>query len=178
MHSTIDHVFTLFSQLQPSSGFHPTSGILDTSLEAMRRGEARRLASREKTRAEKQPGTAAGPSAPVDENSPERLCARQPELFRVLFFRRSTMIPRKRTARTAHTMRIIEVSIYFLLSSKFSVHHMLFIIGSNSRMIFIATGPTVTTNSEGRMQKKIGKTSLTPSFAAFSSAICRAWTRI
>jgi len=55
---------------------------------------------------------------------------------------------------------------------------MLFIIGTNSRMIFIATGPTVTTNSEGRMQKKIGKISFTPSLAAFSSATWRAWTRM
>ena len=41
-------------------------------------------------------------------------------------------------------------------------------------MIFIATGPTVTTNSDGRMQKKIGKISFTPSLAAFSSATWRA----
>ena len=38
---------------------------------------------------------------------------------------------------------------------------MLFIIGISSRMIFIATGPTVTTNSDGRIQKKIGKISFT-----------------
>lgn len=48
------------------------------------------------------------------------------------------------------------------------------IIGISSRTIFTATGPTVTTNSVGRMQKKIGNTSLTPSFAAFSSATWRA----
>jgi hypothetical protein len=45
---------------------------------------------------------------------------------------------------------------------------MLFIIGSSSRMIFITTGPTVTTNNEGKMQKKIGNTSFTPSLSAFS----------
>lgn len=48
------------------------------------------------------------------------------------------------------------------------------IMGINSRMIFITTGPTVTTNSEGSTQKKMGKMSFTPNFAAFSSAICRA----
>lgn len=53
-----------------------------------------------------------------------------------------------------------------------------FIIGISSRIILITTGPTETTNSEGRMQKKIGNTSFTPSFAAFSSATCRAWTRM
>ena len=44
------------------------------------------------------------------------------------------------------------------------------IMGTSSRTIFIATGPTVTTKSDGRMQKKIGKISFTPNFAAFSSA--------
>lgn len=53
-----------------------------------------------------------------------------------------------------------------------------FIIGISSRMILTTTGPTVTTNNDGRMQKKIGNTSLTPSFAAFSSAICLACTRM
>ena len=43
----------------------------------------------------------------------------------------------------------------------------------NTRTII---GPTVTTKREGRMKKKIGNTSLTPIFAAFSSAIWRAWT--
>lgn len=55
---------------------------------------------------------------------------------------------------------------------------MLFIMGSNSRRIFMITGPTVTTNSDGKMQKKIGKTSLTPNLAAFSSAICLVCTRM
>src|SRR5579859_4354281 len=54
----------------------------------------------------------------------------------------------------------------------------LFIMGSNCRMMRMTTGPTVTTNKEGRMQKKIGKTSFTPNFAAFSSAIWRACTRM
>jgi hypothetical protein len=58
------------------------------------------------------------------------------------------------------------------------VHHMLFIMGSNSRLILITMGPTVTTNREGKIQKKIGNTSLTPSLAAFSSAIWRACTRM
>ena len=54
----------------------------------------------------------------------------------------------------------------------------LFIMGSNSRMTLMIIGPTVTTKSVGRIQKKIGKISFTPSFAAFSSATCRACTRI
>jgi hypothetical protein len=69
---------------------------------------------------------------------------------------------------------------HFVVSFRRNIpfRYMLFIMGSSSRTIFIATGPTVTTNSEGRMQKKIGKTSFTPNLAAFSSAIWRAWTRI
>src|SRR6266498_2295398 len=66
----------------------------------------------------------------------------------------------------------IHVSLLFL-----NFNYMLFIMGINSRTILIATGPTVTTNKDGRMQKNIGKMSLTPSLAAFSSAICRACTR-
>jgi hypothetical protein len=45
-------------------------------------------------------------------------------------------------------------------------------------MIFMTTGPTVTTNKDGRIQKKIGNTSFTPNFAAFYSAIWRACTRM
>ena len=56
--------------------------------------------------------------------------------------------------------------------------YMLFIIGMSSLTILMTTGPTDTTKSEGRIQKKIGKTSFTPSLAAFSSAICRACTRM
>src|SRR5579883_2493600 len=48
--------------------------------------------------------------------------------------------------------------------------HILFSIGSRSLKIRTITGPTVTTNSEGRMKKNMGNTSFTPSFAAFSSA--------
>jgi hypothetical protein len=55
-----------------------------------------------------------------------------------------------------------------------NLRYMLFIIGSSCRMMRMTTGPTVTTNKEGRIQKKIGNTSFTPSLAAFSSAICRA----
>ena len=51
---------------------------------------------------------------------------------------------------------------------------MLLIIGIIWRTTMTAIGPTVTTNNDGRMQKKMGNTSFTPSFAAFSSAICRA----
>ena len=51
-------------------------------------------------------------------------------------------------------------------------------IGMSSLTIFMTTGPRVTTKSAGRMKKKIGKTSLTASFAAFSSALCRVITRM
>jgi len=51
-------------------------------------------------------------------------------------------------------------------------------IGIRSRMSRVTTGPTVTTNSDGRMQKKIGNTSLTAIFAARSSARWRAITRM
>ncbi len=72
-------------------------------------------------------------------------------------------------------IRIIQGSIAFLLSAApGGSPHMLFIMGSISRTMRTAMGPTVTTNSVGRMQKKIGKTSLTPSLAAFSSATWRA----
>ncbi len=54
------------------------------------------------------------------------------------------------------------------------IHQMPCIIGINSREILTATGPTVTTKSDGRIQKKMGNTSLTPSLAAFSSATCLA----
>ena len=94
------------------------------------------------------------------------------------FLRRKTMSPRNRTASTAQTMRIIELSIVFSPFPRNDFHYMLFIMGSSSRMIFMTTGPTVTTNKEGNIQKKIGNTSLTPSLAAFSSAICRACTRM
>lgn len=57
-------------------------------------------------------------------------------------------------------------------------HRSLFIIGSRSRMILTTTGPTVTTNSAGRMQKKIGNTSLMPILAARVSASCRAAVRM
>ena len=107
------------------------------------------------------------------------LAARAPGVKRsssysVLFLRRKTISPKNRTASTAQTMRIIELSIVFLLSGENNLRYTLFIIGSSCRMMRITTGPTVTTNNEGRIQKKIGKTSLTPSLAAFSSAICRA----
>jgi len=104
--------------------------------------------------------------------------------YSTLFLRRSTMIPRNRTAKTAHTIRTVELSIAlspFLtivisasLDRIFSRYYIFVIIGISSRTIFIATGPTVTTNSDGKIQKKMGKISLTPSFAAFSSAIWRA----
>jgi hypothetical protein len=56
--------------------------------------------------------------------------------------------------------------------------HKFRIIGSSSLLMRTITGPTVTTNSDGNMQKKIGNTSFTPSLAAFSSAIWRACTRM
>ena len=102
-------------------------------------------------------------------------CAKHYSAF---FLRRNTMSPRNRTASTAQTMRIIELSIVFFSFPAKSLRYMLFIMGSSSRMIFITTGPTVTTNKEGRMQKKMGKTSFTPSLAAFSSATWRACTRM
>ncbi len=45
------------------------------------------------------------------------------------------------------------------------------IIGNRSRTRRVITGPMVTTNNEGRTQKKIGKTSFTASLAARSSAL-------
>jgi hypothetical protein len=63
-----------------------------------------------------------------------------------------------------------DASVIPKISSKAYIFCM---VGINSRTIITATGPTVTTNNEGSMQKKIGNTSLTPSFAAFSSATCR-----
>ena len=43
-------------------------------------------------------------------------------------------------------------------------------MGSSSRLMRTAMGPTVTTKSVGRIQKKIGNTSFTPTLAASSSA--------
>jgi hypothetical protein len=98
-----------------------------------------------------------------------------PEHYSGVFLRRKTINPRNAIASTAQMMRTKLPSIVFLLSRKINPGaYMLFIIGSKSRRMRMTTGPTVTTNSEGNIQKKIGKTSLTPSLAAFSSAIWRA----
>ena len=103
----------------------------------------------------------------------------QPPYYSALFLRRSTISPRNRTASTAQTMRIIELSIIaFLLSRENDSAYMLFIMGISSLMIFMTIGPTVTTNKDGKIQKKMGKINLTPSLAAFSSAIWRACTRM
>lgn len=58
--------------------------------------------------------------------------------------------------------------------SSFRAFQIEFIMGSRSRTMRTTTGPTVMTNRDGRMKKKIGKTSFTLSCAAFSSARCRA----
>lgn len=108
-------------------------------------------------------------------DTPDRV---RPGCYSAPFLRRNTINPRNRIAITAQTMRIIELSIVLSPFPRNQFRYMLFIIGSNSRMIRITTGPTVTTNKEGKIQKKIGNTSFTPSLAAFSSAICLAWTRM
>lgn len=139
----------------------------------------------------------AGQSYPVPIRSAIR-ANRAPVLFSraysALFLRRRTINPISTTANTAQIMRIMELSITFLLSAKMSLVYflsagstfalrsirlyMLLIIGISSRMMRIVIGPTVTTNRVGMIQKKIGKTNFTPSFAAFSSATCRACVRI
>jgi hypothetical protein len=63
--------------------------------------------------------------------------------------------------------------VHFVLLSKNVENHILFIIGSRSRMMRTITGPTVTINRDGRTQKNIGKTSFMPTLAAFSSAFWR-----
>ena len=99
----------------------------------------------------------------------------------------SALLPRRRmkintpktTTKAAHTSRRVVPSIAILLSHlNSSAVYMFSIIGKISRMSRVNTGPTVTTNSDGSTQKKIGKTSLTASLAARSSARCRAITRM
>jgi hypothetical protein len=125
------------------------------------------------------------PRRPAGSTAFQRARITRAPSYSAPFLRRNTISPTNRIASTAQTMRIIELSIVFLLShennfryaaycSSHVIRHMLFIIGISSRMIFMTTGPTVTTNKDGKIQKKIGNTSLTPSLAAFSSAICRA----
>ena len=91
-------------------------------------------------------------------------------IYSALLRRRNTITPKKTSAKTAQIRRIIELSIVVLLSSKFDAVYMFTIMGISSRTMRTSTGPTVTTKSEGKIQKKIGNTSLTPSLAAFSSA--------
>jgi hypothetical protein len=107
--------------------------------------------------------------------------------------RRTTMTPRSTAAKIAQTRRTVVASIdsfSFLdltrscgrklrvcLSAaamkNFTANHKLFRRGSRSWKICTITGPTVITNNDGMMKKKMGNTSLTPSFAAFSSACWR-----
>src|SRR3984957_20842956 len=95
-------------------------------------------------------GNRTGRGAPGSSSlTPPAGCA-PPPYYSALFLRRRTISPRNRTASTAQTMRIIELSIIFLLSGENNLPYTLFIIGSNCRMMRITTGPTVTTNNEGR----------------------------
>jgi hypothetical protein len=96
-------------------------------------------------------------------------------IYSTFLRRRNTITPKKTSANTAQAKRIIELSIF---GSPFrrkchNGRYMLTIIGISSRVMRTNMGPTVTTKSDGKIQKKIGNTSLTPSLAAFSSAICR-----
>lgn len=75
-----------------------------------------------------------------------------------------------------HTVISLSTSVFrFWAGFKVPVNarkdQMLLTIGINSRTMRTAIGPTVTTKRDGMIQKKIGKISLTPSLAAFSSAI-------
>jgi len=54
---------------------------------------------------------------------------------------------------------------------------MLWIIGNQSRIRRVITGPIVTTNNDGSTLKKTGNTSFTASLEAFSSALWRAMMR-
>jgi hypothetical protein len=89
---------------------------------------------------------------------------------------------RQHRADNSHHRAIHVYILLFALSNSKSppdiARQMLFIIGMSSRMILNTTGPTVTTNNDGNIQKKIGNTNLTPNFAAFSSASWRVCTRM
>jgi hypothetical protein len=91
----------------------------------------------------------------------------------------SALWPRRRrkikkpnaTTRPAQTIRTTEESMNscsFL--AYLSADYMFSIMGMRSRTSRVSTGPTVTTNSDGSTQKKIGKTSLTANLEARSSA--------
>ena len=68
--------------------------------------------------------------------------------------------------------------LHYSFPELLSTDYMFSIMGMRSRTIRVNTGPTVTTNSDGRMQKNIGNTSLTASLEACSSARYRAMTRM
>lgn len=101
-----------------------------------------------------------------------------PPHYSVLLLRRLRNISTpKTTATAAATSRNVDASIVELLSClPLSANYMFSIMGNRSRTSRVITGPIVTTNSDGRTQKKIGKTSFTGNLAAFSSARCRAIT--
>ena len=98
-----------------------------------------------------------------------------------LLRRRMNITAANKTTITPQIKRIVVVSIdklsFLLLIGQCQATYMFSIMGIRSRTRCVITGPIVTTNSDGSTQKKIGKTSFTASFDAFSSAFCRAIVR-
>jgi hypothetical protein len=95
----------------------------------------------------------------------------------LLLRRRINITTPNSTAITPQITRKVVESITKSPSPFLSANYMFSIIGKRSRTRRVITGPTVTTNRDGSTQKKIGKTSLTASLEARSSALCRAMVR-
>jgi hypothetical protein len=103
-----------------------------------------------------------------------------------VFGYQSSCLPRRRIKITAPNKtaiipamrRTVVESIKRCLLPSLSVDsHIFSIMGIKSRTRRVITGPIVTTKRDGSTQKNIGKTSLTASLEACSSALCRAIVR-